>query len=1114
MENHPTARFCAGCGVLQLVQCPVCHETIVQGSAFCTRCGARLQTGSLARGDGPTVSAPAPEGERSFGSRSALEGERKQVSVVFCDIVNSTGLAEELGPDLFHELITAFFEIGAAEMHRYGGRISQFLGDGFLALFGAPIAQEDHARHAALAALEFQRQLEDRWIPLGRERGVTLAWRMGLNSGLVVAGAIGDNVRADYTALGDTTNLAARLQQHAEPGQILIADPMARLLNEYCSLQPIGRVKLRGRREPVMIHRLVGLAPRRSPLERVPQHLLTPFVGREQELAWLHERLALAESGRGQVIGIVGEPGLGKTRLLREFRDGVKERRVTYREGRCLSYARATPFAPLLEMLRSNCKLADTDTPQRAAEKVSVALDDVGMAPAEWSPYLLHLLAIDLGTEALAGLGAEAIKTRTFEALEQMCVQGSLQRPLILVIEDLHWIDRTSEEFLTRLVPRLADIRVLLVCTYRVEYQPPWAQVEHVTELSLGPLTSENSLAVVDAAWRQADVPRHLVGSILGRAEGNPFFLEELTRSIQENRGKTDGEIVPETIQGVLMARLDRLPDEAKRLLQSASVIGREVPLRLLDAVHDEPISLNPQLSMLQDAGFIYEQRTPDGSTWVFKHALIQEVAYGSILQSRCQALHRRAGDTIAVLAAERLGALSSIVAEHMVRGRAWDPALNYLVLAGDAAVRQHALPEARLHYIRALQVLDSLNDTDEYRRHRIDTTIKLVRASIVSDDPEQNLRRLADVEPLAQALPDPHGTATGDLLRVARVQYWMGRAHFYRNEPREAIQYYRRVLAVGQQTGDQELMAIPASVLGQVMMLGQGQYGAGGNLLAQAVTALEHTRDWPEWVRAMNYLGLSLASRGQYEAGLTKAQQALERAHQIDDLTGIGLSYLFLAGIHYFGGYPEHHLAASQSALEVTEKSRDRLQEYIAYAHRAWARSCLGLHEEAAADVVRWKEAGQALGAQLILARFFASVEAEIAHRAGRIVEALSLAQAAAEAAQAGGDLYAEGLARRVWGQALASSESSRETEAELQLRAAVDAFERGEILVEVARTHLAWGLTLSRSGPLPSAQQHPAQEHLAKATQWFESWGLPRDLEETRQAISKLPETLAGQA
>jgi class 3 adenylate cyclase len=702
-ENPPQAKFCLACGVRLTLACSACGTELPAGARFCLACGQPVQLPDTvqSRPAAPVAYTPKHLAEKILTSRSALEGERKQVTVLFCDLANSTALAERLGPETMHTLLNHFFELALAEVHRYEGTINQFLGDGFMALFGAPLAHEDHARRAVLAALGVQQRLRQDGVEAESLTGGTedappqqLSMRMGLNTGLVVVGSIGDNLRMDYTAVGDTTNLAARLQQLAQPGTILLSETTARLVRSEARLEALEPVQVKGKTEPVTAWRVLGRLPRRSPLAGREERALSPFVGRERELAALHELLAQVEAGQGQVVGLVGEAGVGKSRLLFEFRQRLRDRRVTYLEGRCLSYGSAIPYLPLMDILRNNAGITEADGPEAIVAKVRMSLQEVSLDPEDGASYLLQLLGVKEGTEPLARLSPEAIKTRTFAILRQMPLLSSQRQPLILAVEDLHWIDQTSEACFASLVESLAGAPLLLLCTYRPGYRPPWLEKSYATQIALRRLTPPDSLAVVHAVLQRA-LPDPLAQGILDKAEGNPFFLEELTRAVVEHGDLRSLQVVPDTIQGVLAARIDRLSEEPKRLLQTASVLGRELPSRLLSAMWDTPDMLAGYLAELKRLEFLYERTEATELVYVFKHVLTQEVAYDSLLTSRRQALHATAGRALESLYADRLEEVYDRLAYHYARTAESANAIEYLTRFAEKAARGYAHAEA-----------------------------------------------------------------------------------------------------------------------------------------------------------------------------------------------------------------------------------------------------------------------------------------------------------------------------------------------------------------------------------------------------------------------------------
>lgn len=672
------------------MQCADCGATLPTAAKFCLECGAPIESSPA-----PASYTPRHLTEQILAMRGALEGERKQVTVLFCDIVHSSELARELGPEGYHELVDRFFAVALEEVHRYEGTVNQFLGDGFMALFGAPLAHEDHARRALLAGLAI------------RERA-PVAVRIGLNSGAVVVGAIGDDLRMDYTAFGDTTILAARLQAAAQAGEVLVSPETAGLVPGYFEFEPAAPVEVKERTvHPV---RVTGLGPRTSPLDETASHL-SPFRGRERELGALQAALAAVVEGEGgQVFGLVGEPGLGKSRLILEFRRHAIER-ATVLEGRCLAYGSTVPYGPVLDLVRNMCGIAVRDGADLIEQKLQMTLAALDLE-ADHGLYLLHLLG--LAAERLAAVDARAIKGRTLEALRSLLLAEAARRPVVVVIEDVHWIDRTSEDVLNELVSEVGSTPILLVTTARPGYKSPWIDRSFATQVALRPLPGTACAEIVSSLL--GDGGSAETAGIVERGEGNPFFLEELARAARQQLDTS----VPQTVQEVLAARIDRLGPTQKATIQLAAVLGREFPLNVIDEVSTADASLLPELEELKRLEFLRERRGPDERTFVFSHALTREVAYDTLLEARRRELHGRAGTVIERLYADRLYEKYELLAYHYARSSDEARAADYLESANEKARAQQAADEAVAYFYETLAVLERLPDSEATRRRRV----------------------------------------------------------------------------------------------------------------------------------------------------------------------------------------------------------------------------------------------------------------------------------------------------------------------------------------------------------------------------------------------------------
>jgi predicted ATPase len=548
-------------------------------------------------------------------------------------------------------------------------------GEGFLALFGAPVAQEDHARRAVLAACELRQRVHAPAALRGQAPGVAL--RLGLHSGPVVVGPRADAPQQPYIAAGATLQVVTWLQQRPAPDTILVSATTYALVQDEVEGEACESFTLDEPSPLAPVYAIHGLRRRRAGVPRRGARPLSRFVGRTQELALLHARLAQAVSGQGQVLGIAGEPGLGKSRLLAEFMHSLRRRPVTYGEGHCLAYGRATPYLPVRDLLRQLWDLSDSVPALAITATVSQRLHEAGVDSEAETLLLLQLLDVPVELAPLAALDPPMRKARTFALLWHLIRHTSQRQPLVLAVENLHWSDPTSEEWLASLVERLGDMPVLLLATYRPGYQPPWLRHSAATQIALPRLSLHESLALLQSVPQAAQLPSPLHQTIVVKAAGNPFFVEELAWTVVE-QGTYAGTVpLPDTIEAVLAARLDRLPPDAKHLVQIAAVIGLEVPVPLLDQLAGLPEdALQWGLAHLQSTEFLYETQLFPESGYTFKHALTREVAYSSLLYERRHALHAQLVDVIETLYAGRLSEQSERLAHHALQGEVWDKAL------------------------------------------------------------------------------------------------------------------------------------------------------------------------------------------------------------------------------------------------------------------------------------------------------------------------------------------------------------------------------------------------------------------------------------------------------
>jgi class 3 adenylate cyclase/tetratricopeptide (TPR) repeat protein len=998
------AEFCPECGARLGLVCVHCAAENDAGHSFCKKCGQSLAGGPTA----PHAYTPPHLAQKILTRRSAIEGERKQVTVLFCDLFDSTTLAEQLGPEAMHSLLNHFFELTLAEIHQYEGTINQFLGDGFMALFGAPLAYEDHARRAVLAALGIRRALGERHADFG----VELAVRMGLNTGPVVVGKIGDNLRMDYTAIGDTTNVAARLQQLAEPGMILASESTRRLAQGYVRFETLDPLHLKGKAMPVPAFRVLGPGPRRSPLDRVGERALSPFVGRGAELDSLDRVLERAEQGRGQIASIVGEPGMGKSRLLLEFRQRLAGRPITFLEGRCLSYGSSIPYLLILDVLRNTCGVAETDTPDTTAGKVRAGLDDVGMDADAAVPYLLHLLGVKEGADSLPTLGPEVIQARTFEILRELTLRGSRRRPIIFALEDLHWIDRSSEEFLAWLAASVPEMPFLLLSTYRSGYQPPWMATPGAALITLEPLSRRDSLTVIESLLETSILSAPFAESILGKAEGNPFFLEELARAVAGQGGVAPTLAIPDTIQGVMAARIDRLSDDAKRLLQMTSVLGREFSARLLSRLWEGPGAFEPHLYQLVRQEFLREQPGTVEPAYLFGHALMQESVYASLLEARRRDYHLAAGIGLESLYAGRLYEAAELLAYHFGRSTDAARAVDYAIMAAEKAQRGWANSDALAHFDAALERLGSMPDTHANRLRRIDAVLRQAEVRFALGRHAEHIQALEGIRSLVDTAADPRRRATWC--------YWSGLMHSLTGGRSEVpIAYCLEAVTIADAGGFDDIRAYADSCLAHVYIATGDLRGAMAS--GERALAFFEARGDVWWAcRTLWNLNTAALGLGQWRKGLQYGRRALENGQAVNDVRLKVVGWWRTGSAHIHGGEIEAGLRCCEEALALGPGPFDAAMVRCTRGYGLIKADDPATGTAELAEAVRWFE-----GAGLPYSRaWFGLWLAEGYLRQGDAGRARALLEGIVSTARESGYRRIEGLALRLLGDALAIEE------------------------------------------------------------------------------------------
>jgi class 3 adenylate cyclase/tetratricopeptide (TPR) repeat protein len=960
-ENREGARFCRECAAAFGAVCSNCGTKLEGGSKFCDGCGAPLAAAPAA---GPGLShfaspesyTPKHLAERILTSKAALEGERKQVTVLFADLKGSMELLADRDPEQARKILDPVLEHMMDAVHRYEGTVNQVMGDGIMALFGAPVAHEDHAVRACYAALRMQESVKRYSEGVRRVEGVPIRIRVGLNSGEVVVRAIGSDLHMDYTAVGQTTHLAARMEQLADAGSTLLTAATVALAEGFVEVRSLGPTPVKGLAAPIEVFELTGASAARSRLQASASRGLTKFVGRSAELVQLQDALDLARGGAGQVVAMVGDAGVGKSRLLWEFTHSHRTEGCLVVEAASVSYGKATAYLPVIELLKSYFAIEPRDDGRKTREKLTGKLLSLDRALEASLPGFLSLLDVATGDEQWERLDPSQRRQRTFDGFKRLLLRESQVQPLIVVFEDLHWIDRDTEAILEGFVEGLPTARLLLLVNYRPEYRHGWGSKTYYRQLRIDPLAPASAGELLNGLLGSDAALDPLKRLLVGRTEGNPFFLEEIVRSLVETaalageRGAyrlvrdVHAVTVPPTAQTVLAARMDRLGPEDKRRLQAAAVIGKDVPLRLLLALADESEDdLRAGVGRLQGAEFLYEARLFPEVEYTFKHALTHEVAYGSVLHDRRRAWHRRILEALHSGHADRLEDQAERLAHHALRAEVWDEAVKYLRLAGMRAVEQASRRHAIELFDQALGALPRLPTNEVSSKLNIDLLIRLRGALFSVGEMQRASQCLQNAETLALSIGDNVSLAT---IRAWLVHgYWttaayaagldiaertphqldevtnsgwsvtrsisLGQIHYSRGDYREAISVLEDI---AQRTRSGELRhnkiertaglrSVAARCFLTMALAEQGSFARGDEIAAEAQGISEEARSPDTIIHALFGIGYSRGLRGDVRA----AGAPLERALAIIEETGLSFyapwAKSFLGSVYVIAG-------------------------------------------------------------------------------------------------------------------------------------------------------------------------------------------------------------------
>jgi class 3 adenylate cyclase/tetratricopeptide (TPR) repeat protein len=1039
------------------------------------------------------------------------DGERKTVTALFADIKGSMELIQDLDPEEARAIIDPALALMIEAVQHYGGYVVQSTGDGIFALFGAPVAHEDHPQRALYAAVRMQDDLRRYGTKLQQEGRAPIEIRVGVNSGEVVVRSIRTGkAQREYTPIGHTTNLAARLQAIARTGSIVVSENTRKLTEGYFQLRALGGTRVKGIIEPVNVYEVTGLGALRTRLQRAVGRGLTRFVGRVKELDALRAALELAKAGRGQIVATVGEPGVGKSRLYYEFK-ATSQSICMVLEAFSVSFGEASTYLPVIDLLRNYFDISAGDDERKRREKVTGRVVALDRSLEDTLPYLLSLLGIVEGDDPTAQMDGQIKKKRTHEAIKRILLRESLNQPLMLIFEDLHWIDGESEALLNLLADSIGTAKILLLVNYRPEYSHGWGSKTYYTQLRLDPLGRENAEEMLTSLLGDSDGLYPLRRLIIEKTEGTPFFMEETVQMLLDE-GSLGGNgpmrlarplaelKIPATVQAILASRIDRLPPTEKELLQTLAVMGREFPLSLVrEVTRQSDDELNLMLNHLQLGEFIYEQPAAGDVEYVFKHALTQEVAYGSMLIERRKALHERAARVIETLYADNLDEYLDALAHHYSHSANIDKAVEYLLVAARQCEIRSAWDQALTHLDRGLELFQSLPESPE--RARQELAYQIARASSLFITQGQAAPETGRAYGRAQELCVRYG----DRTQLLSILHGLRLFHQFSLELQTTRQLAEQLVLIAEELNEPFRLILAQAALGS-SLLWMGEPVAARQYLEKArdpsgpfrTGVLPESKDYVQLAAGLTLLGYDLAILGFPDQAARAIEDALAWARGLSRPDAYVVAASQAAWAFDLLGSVQAAEGLSASVLAIAAEYGIPRFVSLATVIHGWARSWRGEAENGILEMRRSIAQYEAVGARA--QTFWLVPLAETYLRIGQVEEASSLLTSILQTVRETGQRLQEPELYRLKGELLLKT-SCDAPKAEACFRQAI----------EIARRQQAkwWELraTISLARLLASqSRRDEARVMLAAIYNWFTEGFDTADLKDAKALLNEL--------
>ena len=1095
-DNREGANFCNECGHKLELVCPKCSNVNRPKSKFCDECGHDLSQPLM-----HTASLESSQQSDILPDKSkptvGLEGERRQATVVFSDLSGYTAMNEHLDPEEVEKVMGRIKEEAVGIVESYGGIVNQFVGDEILALFGIPTAHEDDPLRAVKASLELHEMVRQMSPEVESRIGKPLTMHTGINTGLVVT-----NLRDDrdglYGITGETVNTGARLKSRAGSDDILVSPETNKLITPYFETIALQETKLKGKTEPVVPYQVIGKSGIQTRFEVAEQKGFTPYTGRDQELHILHTCLDKAVRGKGQFITVVGEAGVGKSRLHYELRHMLDREKITVLQGWCQSYGSDIPYLPFIDALRRGLNLKEEDTSAELLEKAVNNIKAIDPSLEQFIPLYLHLLSIPSDYHLPPLLQGKELRKAMEEALAAIITLNTQHRPMVMILEDWHWSDDASQSALNKIIDVMASIPLMLVVTYRPIYPGSWGHLTYHTPVILKPLNVSNTENIIKSVTGAAHLPERLGELIHERTDGNPLFIEEVCYSlIEEGVIVLNGEeatltksvsklSLPDTVQAIIRTRLDRLDRNTKEAIRLASVIGRVFGQRILEKIYSVQFDLSKSLEELKTSEVIQQTRILPEAEFTFRHVMTQAVVYETLLLQRRKEIHGAIGQAIEELYSERIEEHSSILAYHYIRSDQHDKAIEYALLAGDQAAGLFANTEATVYYEQAFKISQAYPESSKTKKWQIEAALKLASVGITRQHIERDLKNLKQVSNLAEEL--------NDQPNLARILYWLGRIHYVLWSPQAAMKYAKKSLIIAESLKDEALAAPPVNLMGRVYYQ-LSEFEQASQFLERSIEQMKTIGNSVEECTASALSGYVLAFLGEFERAFGHATHSIELSEKIQNPFTQANAYHLRGCICDQQGEWKKAIMDYGKAIRIAEKADDLFRIYLVKSWKGRAHTMIGELSRGRELLEESLALAEKIGTKFWLA-WQKTALAACLFLLGELETGSQFCQDAICIGEETSDKYVIAFAKRTFAEILYSLKPA---DPEVADRAILEAIKiQQEICAkpEIARSYVSYAHLLKKMG-----REKNAKKYLAEAIDMFQQMGMSWDSTQANQ-------------